>query len=334
MRKGRRGLGIISSLVFSILLVPAGLVSGAEKTKLKFAADWAFYGAHTPFFVALEKGYYKDRGLNVTMTRGYGASDSIKRVTSGQADIVFGDTGATILGRTEGAMNKLVAVMYEKAPYLIYTLKKSGLTTPKDLVGKTIAAAAGDINKKLFPVFAKKAGINPCAVKWLTVAPAQKTAVLLAKKVDGATNFITLDPVMNMVTKKLGGYNKIVYANYGVDIYSNGIVVKDEFAAANPKSLRGFVQAVVKAYYYTFDHPDESTKILLKAQPHLNPKLSRETVDILRDHLVLTPAAKKHGIGHMTREKMVRTRDTVLSSFGKDPKKVRIEDTYTDKFLK
>ena len=57
-------------------------------------------------------------------------------------------------------------------------------------------------------------------------------------------------------------------------------------------------------------------------------------MDILRDHLVLTPAAKKHGIGHMTREKMVRTRDTVLSSFGKDPKKVRIEDTYTDKFLK
>ena len=62
--------------------------------------------------------------------------------------------------------------------------------------------------------------------------------------------------------------------------------------------------------------------------------ISRETIAVLKDVLVLTPAAKKNGIGYMTKEKMKRTRDIVLTAFGADPSKVPLKDAYTNEFLK
>ena len=333
MKKGRRSIVVSLFLVLSVTLLTANFAS-AEKTDLKFGADWSFYGVHAPFFVALEKGFYKERGLKVKMSRGYGSSGVLKELVAGTNDLGFGDAGATMLGRSKGFNAKLVGVMYEQAPFLIYTKKNSGMTKPKDLEGKKIAAAAADVNKTLFPPFAKATGIDESKIEWVIVQPSAKLATFLSGKADAVTFFVTLDPVLNKTTKKFGGYNKIMYSDHGVDIYSNGIVGMDKFIKANPTSVRGFMQALLKSYQFTFDNPEEATRILLNSQPHLNAKISRETIALLKDILVLTPEAKKNGIGYMTKEKMKRTRDIVLTAYGKNPCSVRLEDAYTNEFLK
>ncbi len=321
-------------LTLGVFLLTWTAPAAAEKKNLKFGADWAFYGVHAPFFVAQEKGFYEAQGLKVKLSRGFGSAGVLKELVAGTNDLGFGDAGATMLGRSKGHKAKLVGVFYEQAPFLIYTKKNSGITKPKDLEGKRIAMAAADINKTLFKPFAKATGIDESKVTFVIVAPSAKLSTFLSGKADGCGFFVTLDPLMNKVTKKFGGYNRIMYAHHGVDIYSNAIVGMDKFIEANPGSVRGFLQALIKAYQYTFDHPDEATQILLKSQPHLNAKISRETITVLKDLLVMTPVAKKNGLGYMTKEKMKRTRDIVLTAFNTDPNKVSLKDAYTNEFLK
>lgn len=334
MRKGRWFLTVAAMCVLGVFSMLAAQPAGAEKTNLNFGADWAFYGVHAPYFVAQDKGFYKEQGLKVKMSRGYGSSGVLKELVAGTNDLGFGDAGATLLGRAKGHDAIMVGVMYEQAPFLIYTKKNSGLTKPKDLEGKKIASAAADVNKTLFTPFAKATGIDESKIEWVIVQPSHKLSTFLSGKADATVFFVTLDPILDKTTKKFGGYNKIMYSDHGVDVYSNAIVGMNKFIQANPTSVRGFMQAILKSYQFTFDNPEEATKILLKAQPHLDEKVSRETIALLKDILVLTPAAKKNGIGYMTEEKMKRTRDIVLTAFGENPSSVKLEDAYTNRFLK
>jgi NitT/TauT family transport system substrate-binding protein len=309
------------------------LASGAEKTDLKFATDFVFHGADAPFFVALGKGFWAERGLKVNVERGYGAADGVKRLVAGTNDLVFGDSGAAILARADGTKVKLVGVIYEKSPWTIFALKKRGISEPKHLEGKQIATFAGDINYVLFPVLARATGVDPKKVNWATVGPAERIPMFLAEKVDAMTGFITSNaPILDREAAKLGGYNKMSYADYGVDLYSNGITGIDKFVEENPGSVRGFVQATVKAYEFSFAQPEEAIQILVKAQPHLSPDVSRAVLEVMRG-IVLTPAAKANGIGWVVEEKMRRTRDVILSAYGKKVE-VPLQDIYTNRFLR
>lgn len=319
-------------LILSVILLYAS-ASWAEKTDLKFATDFVFHGADAPWFVALEKGYYTERELKVTVGRGYGSADGVKRLIAGANDLVFGDSSAAILSRADGNKVKLVAVVYEKAPFTIFALKKAGITKPKDLEGKKIASFAGDINYVLFPAFARATGIDPKKINWVLVGPAERVSMLLGEKVDASTGFITsVAPVLDKETPKLGGYTKISVADHGLDLYSNAITVIDKFVEENPKTVRGFVQASIKAFEFTFQDPKEAVGILRKHQPHLTEKVSLAIINVMKD-IVLTPAAKANGIGFVAEEKMRRTRDVILSAYGKTAE-VPLQEIYTNQFLR
>ena len=98
MRKGRWFLTVAAMCVLGVFSMLAAQPAGAEKTNLNFGADWAFYGVHAPYFVAQDKGFYKEQGLKVKMSRGYGSSGVLKELVAGTNDLGFGDAGATLLG--------------------------------------------------------------------------------------------------------------------------------------------------------------------------------------------------------------------------------------------
>lgn len=152
-----RRLALAAVILFAVL-APGGweVARAAAPQRVTFALDWIVAGRHAPYFVAQEKGFYRDAGLEVTIVRGYGSSDAIKQVASGQADFAFGDLGSLLLARARQQVPvKAVAVIYSRPPFALYSLASSGITHPRDLQGKTIAAPAGDAVRTLFPVFAR-----------------------------------------------------------------------------------------------------------------------------------------------------------------------------------
>jgi NitT/TauT family transport system substrate-binding protein len=320
-------------VLLAILTVTMGVcpVSAAEKIPVRFSLDWIVGGRHAGWFTAIEKGFYDEAGLKVTWSRGYGSEDGIRRLMSGESDINFNDIPSVVLARSkQGAKIKATAVIYAKHPSVIFTLKKHGIKTPKDLEGKTLVDSPGSTQVVLFPAFAKVAGIDPKKVNWLLVPPDAKNQMLLSEKAQGMGIYVMQRPLLEKAAAAAGGIEQISYGDH-LSLYGNGILVNEEFLGKHPDAVRKFVQASIKGFLYAFDHPDEAAGFVMKHQPILDREVTRAEGLIVRD-IAWSPEARKHGLGYMDEARMRTTRDLMFQLYDlKNP--VALEDLYTNKFL-
>ncbi|MBI2371373.1 MAG: ABC transporter substrate-binding protein, partial [Deltaproteobacteria bacterium] len=271
-------------------------------------------GRHTPFFVTQNKGWFQEAGLDVRISRGYGGADGIKRLSAGETDLAMVDPTSLIIARSRGAKMKQLTVFYQRAPFAIYFLKRSGIRTPKDLEGHTIGAPVADANRTIFPAFAQLAGIDPARITWITMEAAAKTPSLLAGKVDAVPQFIFDHKDMETRGAPLGGTGSFIYADFGLDVYSNGLVATEETMRKRPDMLRKFIAAVVRGYQFTLDNPDEALSFFLKSAPELTKEKARAEIDVL-PYLVLTDETKARGIGYISEKKLGVTLEMAVKFF-------------------
>jgi NitT/TauT family transport system substrate-binding protein len=320
------------SLALAIhLLVPAVPAAAQEKKTVNFVLDWIVGGRHSGWFTALHKGYYAEEGLDVRISRGFGSAAGVQRMAAGQADISFNDIALAILARAkDGAPIKAVAVSYAKHPSAIFTLKKHNVRSLKDLEGKTLIDSAGSTNMALFPILAKVAGVDADKVKWVVVAPDAKMPTFKAEKGHGVLFYNMQLPLMEKASAEQGGVNMLVFGDY-MPLYSNGILVTDDYLAKNGDTVRRFVRASMKGWTYAFAHPDEAVAFVRKDHPLLDADVARAETLLVKD-LMESPEARKHGLGYMDEAKVRETRDTMLRLF--DVKKtVDLKDVYSNDYL-
>jgi NitT/TauT family transport system substrate-binding protein len=259
LKRSLRTAMLIAAALMATLL---GRAEAADK--VTFVTDFGFNGRHAYYFVALEKGYYKNAGIEVEIVRGQGSADAVKQVAAGTAQIGFADAAAVILGRGNDQVPiKLVSVIYAKPPHAIYALKGSGIATPKDLEGKRIADTAFSAMPKMFDAYAKAAKIDPSKVTWVIAAGDALPGMLGLGRVDGIGQFI----VGEVLLKKAAGDKELVrlaYADVGLDYYSNGIIATDELIKSNPDLVRRFVNATLRGLKDAMANPREAGAIINK----------------------------------------------------------------------
>src|SRR4029453_7500184 len=138
---GRSGLILAAVAAAALAASPA-----AAQTKIKFSLDFKFEGPAAPFVVAIDKGYFKAEGLDVTIDSAAGSLEPINRVAAGTYDMGFGDINSLIKFRDANPANPIKAVfmVYNKPAFSIVGRKSRGVTKPKDLEGKTLGAPAAD----------------------------------------------------------------------------------------------------------------------------------------------------------------------------------------------
>ena len=150
---------VASALIASTILLRPSASRALDNVTL--ITDFGYNGRHGYFFEALDRGYYRDAGLEVKIVRGQGSIDAIRQVGAGNAMFGFADASILMLARANDQIPvKLVAVVYRKPPQAIFCREDSGLKKPKDLEGNAIADVAGSSEQRLFPAFAKAAGID------------------------------------------------------------------------------------------------------------------------------------------------------------------------------
>lgn len=133
---------IVAGVVIASTTLPQSSTSKALDS-VTLIIEWAYQGRHAYFFEALDRGYYRDAGLEVKIVRGQGSMDAIRQVGAGNAMFGFIDAGSLILARANDQIPvKLVAIVYRQPPQAIYCREDSGLK-PKDLEGNAIAEPAG-----------------------------------------------------------------------------------------------------------------------------------------------------------------------------------------------
>ena len=334
MKKRANALLLLFSISMGLVCV-AFSEAQAQMQDVTFNLEYMFHGGHVPFYAALEKGFYKEVGLNVTIVRGFGSGDTIKKVAAKRAPIGSCDFGSLITSVIqEKTPIKAVSAYYGKALVGIIYLKESGIKGPKDLEGKTIGHTAGGASTTMLPYFLKINNVDRSKINTVIADATAHLPMLLSKKVDAILEqSLHVGRFQNAANE--GGQKVTVahmaYADYGVDCYGNVIIASDDVIEKDPALVRKFVQASIKGMMYAMDHPEEAVAALVKKVPEVTQQ------SMLDGYLVTkatwTEALRKTGVGVMTPERVRISMDSVVSSLGLEKPK-SIDIFYTSKFVK
>jgi NitT/TauT family transport system substrate-binding protein len=198
----------------------------------------------------------------------------------------------------------------------VITRAPSGVEKAADLVGKKIASTSGDAVRMVMPAFAKMNGFDGEKVNFLTVNQPAKASMLMAGQVDGVCDYLSAMPIYREAGKAIGLELKAIsYADYGLDIYSNGIIVHDDLLRSDPALVKSFVQAIAQGLEFAASRRDETARIFREYQPQYSEAVTREGLDIAVDSL-LVPEVFTGGIGAMSAGKMERTIKTTVEAYG------------------
>jgi len=305
------------------------------QTDVKFALDWKFEGPAAPYFVAIDKGYYKAEGLNVTVDSGPGSVAGIARVAAGTYPIGFFDINSLVKFRDQNPDKRVQAVlmMYDKPAFAVGTTAKTGIAKPKDLEGRVLGAPAADGAFAQWKAFVKENAIDASKVKIENIGFPVREPMLADGKVDAITGF-SFSMHYNLLQKGLKpeDIKTLLMSDYGLVLYGNAVMVNPDFAKANPKVVAGFVRATIKGVLDTIKDPDAAIKSVMKRNDTGDEKIELDRLKMsLRDNFV-TPWVTANGFGGVDMTRLAKSIDQIALTYD-FKNRPKAEDIFTSQYL-
>jgi NitT/TauT family transport system substrate-binding protein len=286
-------------LTGTALAAAVGIAQAADQVSVQL--DWLVRGDHAMFFVARDKGYFKEQGIDVTAVRkGTGSVDALKLVANGNADFGFADLPTLLVGRSQHLpVVALVAVNQESPLAMISIKSKHPMSKPADMKGMNVGVHPSGSTYVFLKSFFAKNGLNLADFKQSTVAPPYENMLLLGR-VDVVPGYIDAEvPELEAHAGGPGSLSILLGANYGYEAYGSGLFTSEKTIAEKPDLVQRFVNAYVKAFQFVVDNPKEAIDIAVKANPEYKGKeetlMSQLSADI--KSTFFSPYTKEHGIG-------------------------------------
>ena len=244
------------------LLVLSGCKPAVEQKPLENAVlklKWLHQAQFAGNYVAKEKGFYAEEGINVSIEEFSFGNPTIGAVARGDAD--FGITGADelLLARAKGIPIKAIAVIYRINPVCAYSLKKSGIAKPADFIGKKVGLERGTNVDLLYYAMMAKLGIDRSKIREIAIG--YDASELLNGSTDVSTGYIINEPHQAIEA----GYevNTILMADYGAGIYADVIFATEDMLESKPMLVEGFLRATLKGWQYAIENEEEAVGIVM-----------------------------------------------------------------------
>lgn len=301
----------------ALVLMPT--ISQANDTQIRFQLDWRFEGPAAPFLMAAEKGYFAEEGLDVQIDSGSGSAGAINRVASGAYEMGFGDLNALIeflAENPDGPGIQGVYIVYDGTPTAVFARKESGIESPADLAGKTIAAPAFDTGYRAWGVFAAANDLAADAVAWQNVDPTLRETLLTRGDVDAITGFY-FTSLLNLEERGMSEDDLTImpFPEYGVPLYGNAIIASESFAEANPNAVQGFLRAFNRALGETIDDPEAAIEYVKNRDGLINVAMETRRLKLALESVVDTPDAREHGVGGVDEERLIQAIQLVADAY-------------------
>lgn len=216
---------------------------------------------YAPFYVALEKGYFAQEGLQVIMDYGT-EEDAVKKVASGSVDFGTSSGDSIILARSNGIPVKYVMRWYNGWPTAIFSLAEKNITKPQDLVGKTVGMPGPfGANWVAWQALLDSQGIDPNSITVQMIGFTQVSAVS-SGQVDAAAGYSVNEPLQ---LEQQGVKVNVINTSDYVNLVPIGMFSSEDFIKNNPDTVRSFVRALMQGIQDTVKEPDFALEAVIRA---------------------------------------------------------------------
>lgn len=273
MQECSRQLGRLLSV--GVIAVSAAIVGNAKpaaaEEDIQFLLDWIPSGEMAAYYAGWSKGFWKDEGLNIKISRGYGSGDTASKVAANAADFGIADIAAVFAARLRGkAPLKLISALYTHSPHSLFVLKSSGIADFKDLAGKKIGITPGNSHKLHFPAVAQRVGLDPNAVTWVNSDASAMAALLIAKRIDAAPFYSIHHYYQNKAAMKHGQEITVLpFVKTGFAIYAASIITTEKTIKERPETVKKFLKGLQRSLNWAKDNQEEACKLHVKKVPEV-----------------------------------------------------------------
>ncbi len=319
--------------VIGLMLTP---LAASAQTKIRFALDWRFEGPAALFLHGLDKGYFRDEGLDVTIEPGAGSREPIQRVATGGFDLGFGDVNTLIRFRDQNPTADVKAVMmvYDKPPFAIIGRRSRGVTPDvRNLIGKRFGAPAGDGAFAQWPVFRTVNKLDESTMKFDNVGFPVREPMLASGELDAVFGFAH-SSFINLKARGVPADDIVVLlmADYGVELYGNAVIANPKFLAEKPEAMKGFLRALARSVKDVVASPEEAIDSVMRRNDSARRDVELERLKMTVDNYVNTDWVKANGFGGIDPARWRTALDQI--SIGAPLKdRAKAGDAFTDSYL-
>jgi NitT/TauT family transport system substrate-binding protein len=299
----------MKALAFALVFTTVAAAAQAD-TKIKLVLNWKYEGPQGMFFLAQDRGYFKQAGLDVTFDQGNGSGAAVPQVANGAYDMGFGDINALIELAAKKPDEAPIGVfmLYNRPPFTVAVKADSPIKTPADFVGRKLGGAANDGALKLFPALCATAKIDCAKVEIVNMQPSLREQMLMQGQVDGVFGYVT---TIRFSARLIGvdpdkDLRFIKFGDYGMDLYSNAIIVSRKFAKEHPEAVKGFLAALNHGIKDAMADRQAAIDAVSAREPLIKPAIERARLDATLADEMTHPEIARIGIGDISDERMAK----------------------------
>jgi len=259
-RVSERKAGLLAGLALLVTLAQAPNAHALEEVSLRLS--WFATGYTSPFFLGIDKGWYKEAGLDLKVQESQGATIAVQQVASGNATFGTVTADAAVRVIAQDAPIKMVGTLATTNGYCVLVKADSGINSPKDLQGKRYGSTAVSSPGRMLSAYLRANNVPPDSVHRISMDFTNLYAGFMGGQFD-AMAALTYDEVPRFEARGIK-VRCMEYADVGLKMIGYTIVTRLSTIQSQPDTVRKFVAVTLKAYEYAFQHPEESAEAAKK----------------------------------------------------------------------
>ncbi|KTE26323.1 nitrate ABC transporter permease [Sphingopyxis sp. H071] len=263
-------------------------VQSESARNVRFNMAWLPQGSMAGIFVAIDKGYFAEAGINVEPVRGFGGMRTANELDQGMFEFAYIDPLSVALNRSKGGKVRMIGGINMRLPAgACFVKERHRIERPADLAGLRFGAGQSSMIQALLPAWLKANGVDPARVERIQLDPAIVVSSLVEGRIDAAECWLGNSLALFDKAAKAKGVTigRIGYADFGLDVYGSGFATRDALIEKDPELVRAFLKAAYRGYADAARDPKAALAIIRKAYPLLDEAVTerqiRETAELM-----------------------------------------------------